>query len=109
MSFVVEANKLSIKNYESENGQKFFYYSNQFDLINGIYRFYWNFTSSDLIGEIHVKTSGWVGFGLSPNGGMDGSDVIIGWINDNDGSVNFTVYLYRYTCHSFFIILILTY
>ena len=85
------------------------YYSNQFDLINGIYRFYWNFTSSDLIGEIHVKTSGWVGFGLSPNGGMDGSDVIIGWINDNDGSVNFTVYLYRYTCHSFFIILILTY
>lgn len=67
------------------------YYANYIDLVIGIYRFYWNFTSSDLIGEIHVKTSGWVGFGLSPNGGMDGSDVVVGWINDNDGSVNFTV------------------
>jgi hypothetical protein len=72
------------------------YYSNYVDLVNGIYRFYWNLSSSDLIGEIHVKTNGWVGFGLSPNGGMHGSDVIIGWINDNDGSVNFTVYLSRY-------------
>jgi hypothetical protein len=68
------------------------FYSNYVDLVTGIYRFYWNFTSSDLIGEIHVKTNGWVGFGLSPNGGMDGSDVIIGWINENDGSANFTVY-----------------
>ena len=69
-------------------------YTNFIDLIdNGIYRFYWNFTSTDLIGEIHVKTNGWVAFGLSPNGGMDKSDVVVGWINDNNGDASFTVIL----------------
>ena len=67
-------------------------YDNQVDLIEGLYRFYWNFTSTDLIGELHCKTNGWIGFGLSPNGGMDSSDVIIGWIND-DGTANFTVFI----------------
>ena len=67
-------------------------YTNYIDLIDeGVYRFYWSFTSTDLTGEIHVKTNGWVGFGLSPNGGMSNSDVIVGWINDNTGAVNFTV------------------
>lgn len=33
---------------------------------------------------------GWVAFGLSPNGGMNGSDVIVGWIKN--GQANFTVY-----------------
>jgi hypothetical protein len=69
------------------------FYSNFIDLLdNGFYRFYWNYNTSDLIGEIHVKTNGWVSFGLSPNGGMDNSDVIVGWIDDNTGVVNFTVY-----------------
>ena len=66
------------------------YYSNYIDLIDGVYRFYWNFTSEDIVGEIHCKTKGWVGFGLSPNGKMDKSDVVVGWITD-DGLVNFTV------------------
>ena len=71
-------------------------YSNYIDLIDdGIYRFYWNNTQTDLIGEIHVKTNGWVGFGLSPNGGMANSDVIVGWINDDNGAVNFTVRHYK--------------
>ena len=66
------------------------FYSNNVDLIDAVYRLYWNYTATDLVGEIHVKTNGWVGFGLSPNGGMNGSDVFVAWIN-NDGSVNFTV------------------
>jgi hypothetical protein len=66
-------------------------YTKYIDLMDdGFFRFYWNFTSTDLIGEIHVRTTGWVGFGLSPNGGMDKSDVFIGWIDDN-GTSNFTV------------------
>lgn len=66
------------------------YYSNFVDLVDqGQYRFYWNFTSTDIIGEIHCKTSGWVGFGLSPTGNMDKSDVVIGWISN--GVTNFTV------------------
>jgi hypothetical protein len=64
-------------------------YANYIDLIDGIYRLYWNYTATDFIGEIHCKTSGWVGFGLSPNGGMDGSDVIVGWITA-DGKVDFS-------------------
>ena len=68
-------------------------YPNYVDLIdNGIFRFYWSYTSTDLTGEIHVKTNGWVGFGFSPNGGMSNSDVIVGWINDGNGAVNFTVF-----------------
>ncbi|CAF0944282.1 unnamed protein product [Brachionus calyciflorus] len=63
-------------------------YTNTFELIPGVYKLFWNYTDKDLIAEIHCKTNGWVGFGLSPNGGMDKSDVIIGWISN--GQVNFT-------------------
>lgn len=70
-------------------------FANYIDLVPGIYRFYWNLTksedgnSTELIGEIQCRTLGWMGFGLSPNGKMRGSDVIVGWIDD--GAVNFTV------------------
>ena len=75
------------------------FYSNFADFVaNGMYRFYWNYTSTDLIGEIHVKTNGWIAFGLSPNGGMDNSDVIVGWIDDSTGTVNFTVSFFRSLC-----------
>ena len=60
------------------------------ELLPSTYKFFWNFTDTDLIGEIHVKTRGWVSFGLSQTGKMDKSDVIVAWINDNDGSVHFT-------------------
>ena len=33
--------------------------------------------------EVHVKTNGWMGLGFSPNGGMPGSDIVIGWVKDN--------------------------
>lgn len=52
------------------------YYLNMIDLMpNGQYRLYWNYTTTDIIAEIHVRTTGWVGFGFSPNGGMANSDV----------------------------------
>jgi hypothetical protein len=54
-----------------------------------VFLFHWNFSKIELIGEVHVKTQGWVGFGLSPNGGMDGSDVFVAWIQ-SDGQTNFT-------------------
>ena len=64
-------------------------YSNYVDLMPGIFRLYWNVTDSNLTAEIHCQTEGWVGFGLSPNGGMAGSNVVIGFLA-SDGSVNFT-------------------
>ncbi|XP_069987575.1 DBH-like monooxygenase protein 1 homolog [Penaeus vannamei] len=34
--------------------------------------------------ELSVETLGWVGFGVSPNGAMDGADILTGWV-DEDG------------------------
>ncbi len=61
---------------------------------NGMYEVFWDF---DLEAEtisfaVKVKTTGWVGFGLSPNGQMPGSDVVIGWVDAN-GIVTFEVSL----------------
>ena len=65
-------------------------FANFVDLVeDGQYRLYWNYTQSDFIGEVHCRTNGWVGFGLSPNGNMDQSDVFVGWISK--GVANFTV------------------
>jgi hypothetical protein len=86
----VEPPECEIKTVVTFSSTPTAYYSNYVDLVDqGQLRFYWNFTSTDLIGELHCKTSGWVGFGLSPNGNMDKSDVFIGWISN--GQTNFTV------------------
>jgi hypothetical protein len=58
-------------------------------LVSNIYNLFWNITKDSLIVELQVKTSGWLGFGISPTGAMDGSDVIIAWIGLN-GKTNFT-------------------
>ena len=50
---------------------------------------FWNYTNTEIIFKTVVKTNGWIGFGLSPNGDMAYSDLIVAYINRN-GSVNFT-------------------
>ena len=52
-------------------------------LSEGYYYLFWNFSSIDetIQFAVRVKTTGWVGFGISPNGQMPGSDVVIGWID----------------------------
>lgn len=42
----------------------------------------WGFDNhqGDITFELVVNTTGWVGFGLSPNGAMKGSDIVIGGI-----------------------------
>ena len=45
---------------------------------------------------VNVSTTGWVGFGLSPNGQTPGSDVVIGWVSlDNGSEVTFHVSSYN--------------
>ena len=39
---------------------------------------------------VRVRTTGWVGFGISPNGQMPQSDVVIGWV-DSTGRSYFDV------------------
>ena len=48
-----------------------------------IYDLYWNFSTVEetIHFAVKVKTTGWVGFGISPNGQMPGSDVIIAWVD----------------------------
>jgi len=54
-----------------------------------LFKLYWNYTKTELIAEVHAKTStGWISFGLSPNGGMDGSDVFVFFTQN--GVANFT-------------------
>ena len=56
------------------------------------YELYWNYSiaAETIHFAVNVSTTGWVGFGLSPNGQMPGSDVVIGWIAA-DGSEHFHV------------------
>ena len=56
------------------------------------YKLHWNFDleQQTIAFAVNVSSTGWVGFGLSPNGQMPQSDVVIGWV-DNDGTANFHV------------------
>ena len=56
------------------------------------YEMYWKFNlqSETIHFAVKVQTEGWVGFGLSPNGLMPGSDVVIGWV-DSTGTSHFNV------------------
>ena len=49
-----------------------------------LYKLYWKLINNDneILFELHCKTTGWVGFGLSPNGNMMG-DFAIGWVDKN--------------------------
>ena len=54
-------------------------------LVQDYYWLYWNLISF----AVKVQTTGWIGFGfgLSPNGQMPGSDVVIGWVDQYSGPV----------------------
>ncbi len=54
------------------------------DLRAGSYELHWGFDveAKTIRFAVRVNTNGWVGLGLSPNGGMPNSDIVIGWVND---------------------------
>ena len=89
-------------------------YSNFKLLSSPSYELYWDVDepSGNLSLAVRVNTTGWVGFGVSPNGGMPNSDVVMGWVED-DGTVvfqvvNFAAYqhLTYYSCFKNFGVLI---
>lgn len=55
------------------------------------YLVFWNVTGNKITFVVNAETTGWVGFGISPNGLMLDSDVIMGYVNDNTAVVSFTV------------------
>lgn len=44
----------------------------------------WQPRHQEISFRIEARTKGYVGIGFSPNGGMEGADILIGWIDDND-------------------------
>ena len=62
-------------------------------LPNEEYVIFWKFDKEYITFEVHAQTTGWVGFGLSPNGGMAGSDMVIGWVPSDGGEAVLTVKL----------------
>ncbi|CAG5133807.1 unnamed protein product [Candidula unifasciata] len=65
-------------NEKPEPSENFTYH----EVLDDNYELFWNFNDTHIIFETIVKTNGYVGFGISPNGGMAGSDIVIGWVKD---------------------------
>ena len=55
-----------------------------YDRNGDTYVLHWNFSTADrtIAFAVNVSTTGWVGLGISPNGGMVNSDVVIGWVSN---------------------------
>lgn len=51
-----------------------------------------DFADKTILFDVTAETTGFVGFGLSPGGGMSGSDIVIGGIHPN-GTSYFSVSL----------------
>ena len=64
----------------------------------GLYELYWNFDNAKetISFAVRVNATGWVGLGLSPNGQMPDSDVVIGWVTDG-GETVFHVSIFRFS------------
>jgi len=58
-------------------------YNHELELVpEGVYHVKWGF-DGDWIGfELTVQTTGWIGFGISPTGGMEGADILMVWAED---------------------------
>ena len=72
-------------------------FTNFRQIVNPSYELYWNFdaVTQNLSIAVRVNTTGWIGFGISPNGGMPNSDVVIGWVAG--GNTIFHVGANKYT------------
>ena len=84
-------------------------YKNSIELQPNVADLWWTIADAEkeFTFEYHVKTTGWVGLGISPGrisfvnnfevfigcigGGMEGADIGIGWVDDT-GKVHFQVF-----------------
>lgn len=44
---------------------------------------FWSTNQTHIFFEYHIRFDGWFGFGISPDSSLNGSNVIITWLNDN--------------------------
>ena len=66
----------------SNLSSRYAFSSTLYDRDGDTYVLHWNFSTAErtIAFAVNVSTTGWVGFGLSPNGGMVNSDVVMGWV-----------------------------
>ncbi|XP_071958200.1 DBH-like monooxygenase protein 1 homolog [Antedon mediterranea] len=48
----------------------------------------WRVDGEDILFEMSAVTRGYVAVGFSPNGGMPGSDIVVGWVNNGKAFVS---------------------
>lgn len=48
---------------------------------------FWTPGIEDFTAELQVEAKGWIGLGFSPDGNMPNSDVVIGWVSNNEPSL----------------------
>ncbi|CAF3368320.1 unnamed protein product [Rotaria socialis] len=72
--------------------QPFTTYKYSIELQPDIADLWWTVDSdaNEITFELHMKTTGWIALGISPDGGMKGADIGVGWV-DNIGKVHFQV------------------
>jgi len=60
-----------------------------------LFRLFWKLVDNEksIQFELHCKNTGWVGFGLSPNGDMKGADIAMSWV-DSNGKAHLLVSLF---------------
>nr|CAB3263918.1 DBH-like monooxygenase protein 1 homolog [Phallusia mammillata] len=54
---------------------------------NGDVRLWWKFNATYITFELQGKTTGWVGLGFSPGGGMANADIYVGWVANGVANV----------------------
>lgn len=46
----------------------------------------WQPRHQEILFRVEARTRGYVGIGFSPNGGMEGADIVLGWVDDRTSS-----------------------
>ena len=89
LSFIIFLSCIAVAVYSAHNFEEYSFHRK----LNEQYELHWKFNlqTETIQFAVKVQTQGWVGFGISTNGRMSGSDVIIGWVDNTAGTSHFNV------------------
>lgn len=62
-------------------------FANKNELLPHEYLIYWNVTGSKFIGELHVRTNGWILFGFSLSAHLADSDILVTGVDKGVGYI----------------------
>ena len=84
LSFLVAFFSVQVNAHTHGELSEQYTYSVEMD-TEGRYTMFYSYdeASSILRIAVRVQTTGWIGLGISPNGQMPGSDVVMGWVDQN--------------------------